>query len=371
MNKSIKVLHLDSSTLWGGGQAQIHSLICESKHLPIEHHLASPKNSPLYLKTRDHISGYVPAGRNLLAAIVSLFRLRKYCLKNDIEILHAHCGKSHSFAYWLKIIFLPRLKLVVHRRIPAPIRQNVFSKRKFIDQNVNYFICVSNYIKNVLLREGVVESKVVTIRSSKKIFELTSSEKQDARPTLATTKDLAPEGNFFVFSASRLVPDKGLFILIESFRNLAKSHPEARLVIAGEGPLESQLKHTAKNLINTGHVVFLGFRNDIDKLLLGADVFAIPSLSEGLGSTIIEAMLAHTAVIGSSVEGIPELIQHGKTGLLVPPGDSSALQTALLQLADNPDERMKLAKEACKWATDNCGTEIMVERTFAVYKSLI
>jgi glycosyltransferase involved in cell wall biosynthesis len=371
MERSIQILHMDSALTWGGGQSQISTLIRESKRLPLRHHLASPQGSKLYAKVRSDLGGFVPLSRNLFAGLVSLVAIRNYCLKNEIQIIHAHCGKSHTFAYWLKRIFLPNIILVVHRRIPAKIRSNMLSQKKFLDPVVNHFVSVSNYIKGVLMSAGVESNRVSTIRSSKKKFPATSSDKSNARATLLRTHGVTPNGEFFILSASRLVPDKGLFILIEAFRKFVRLFPQARLLIAGEGELEEALKVAAKSLSETGHISFMGFRKDVPELLLGADIFVIPSLSEGLGSTIVEAMFARTTVIGSSVEGIPELIQHGKTGILVPPADPTALCEAFLRLAENPEERANLAAQAHTWAQEACGAEIMVQKTFDLYKVLV
>ena len=371
MEKQIKVLHMDSSLLWGGGQSQINTLIRESQHLPLEHHLASPKGSQLYSKTRTELGGYVPLSRNIILGLISFLKIRNYCLKNGIQIIHAHCGKSHTFGYWLKRFFLPGIILIVHRRIPAKVRANIVSRKKFIDPVVDHFICVSDYIKGVLLSAGVDGTKISTIRSSKKPFSSLPSDKSNARSALLRTNGLAPNGEFFILSAARLVPDKGLFILIEAFRKFVRQFPQARLLIAGEGELEAPLKVASKSLIDAGQVVFLGFRKDVPELLMGADVFAIPSLSEGLGSTIVEAMFARTAVIGSSVEGIPELIRHGHTGILVPPADATGLCEAFMRLAENPGERAELAARANTWAQEACGAEIMVQKTYGVYKILM
>lgn len=369
--KPIRVLQIDSSMIWGGGQSQISTLIRESKNLPLEHHLACPKNSKLYFKVRSNVAGYVPLGRLGILSPLSMIRIRNYCRTHKIQILHSHCGKSHTFAYWLKRFFLPKIILVAHRRIPAKIRSNLVSRKKFIDGAVDHFISVSNYIKGVLMSGGVEESRITTIRSSKKPFESNNEHKILARAALKRTRDLAPNGEFFVLSASRLVPDKGLFILIEAFRRLVRELPTARLLIAGEGPLESELKVAAKALTESGLVTFLGFRKDVPDLLMGADVFAIPSLSEGLGSTIVEAMLARTPVVGSAVEGIPELIQNGTTGILVQPGDAEGLFNALLKLAYDKNLKSQLAEKAYDWATHSCGPAIMVEKTFRIYQSLI
>jgi glycosyltransferase involved in cell wall biosynthesis len=371
MTKSLNVLHIDSSSIWGGGQSQIATLIHESNYSEIAHHLASPKISKLYFKTRAHIAGYVPLHRLSILNPLQFVRVRNYCVKNKIAIIHAHCGKSHAFAYWLKRLLLPHIALVVHRRIPAKIRPNFLSRKKFIDLTVNHFICVSNFIKGVLMSGGVDESRLSVIRSSKKRFSSTADKKTSARETISRTRGLAKDGNVFILSASRLVPDKGLFILIQAFRKLIKHYPGARLFIAGEGELESELKLTARSLIDAGVVVFLGFRKDVPELLLGSDIFAIPSLSEGLGSTIIEAMFARTAVIGSAVEGIPELIRHESTGLLVQPGDADALSLALLRLAENTTLRLNLAESANDWALEACSADNMVKKTIEVYQSLI
>jgi len=218
---------------------------------------------------------------------------------------------------------------------------------------------------------GVDESRLSVIRSSKKRFPSNPETKITARDTLSRTRGLAKDGNFFILSASRLVPDKGLFILIQAFRKLIRQYPGARLFIAGEGELETELKLTARSLVDSGVVVFLGFRKDVPELLLGSDVFAIPSLSEGLGSTIIEAMFARTAVIGSAVEGIPELIQHESTGLLVQPGDADALSLSLLRLAEDAALRLSLAEAGSAWALDACSADVMVKKTIDIYRYLI
>lgn len=370
MNK-LRVLHIDSSEIWGGGQSQIATLIRDSADLPIEHFLASPKNSKLWYKVRQQISGYSQLPRSAALNPLVMIRIRRFCQKNKIQIIHTHCGKSHALGYWLKTLFMPQIILVVHRRIPAKIRSNWLSRVKFTGPAVDRFITVSDYIRSVLLRGGVDPSRITTIRSSKKPFPCDDAIKHEARAELMRIKGLAPDGDFFVLSASRLVPDKGLFILIEAFRTLVKQRPGARLIIAGEGPLEAQLKTAGRNMIQSGHLVMPGFCKDVPRMLLGADVFAIPSLSEGLGSTIVEAMMARTAVIGSSVEGIPELVRHSKTGLLVPPGDADALYNALLDLAVDPAQKDRLAHQGHTWAMSSCGSDLMVEKTFGLYKSLL
>ncbi len=371
MGERIKVLHIDSSEIWGGGQSQIATLIRESNELDVDHFLASPLKSKLWMKVRTQAKGLFPLPRAAAISPWSMMMAARFCRRHNIQILHAHCGKSHTFAYWLKRFFLPQVKLIVHRRIPAKIRPNFLSQIKFTSDLVDHFITVSEFIKTVLKTGGVSGDRITAIRSSKKPFPSEARDKQRARQTLDRIDGLAPGGNFFIVSASRLVPDKGLFVLIEAFRHLVREIPTARLFIAGEGELERDLITVAKAMIDDGQVRFLGFRKDVPELLLGADVFAIPSLSEGLGSTIVEAMMANTAVVGSQVEGIPELIQSGETGILVPPGDPNALFDALIHLAGNAEKRTSMAAKALEWAHRDFVPKIMVEKTYAVYRQLL
>jgi L-malate glycosyltransferase len=362
---------MDSATTWGGGQSQIATLIRESKGLDVEHYLATPKQSKLWYKSRSHIKGHFSFARSSALNPLVMLQVRSYCRKHNINIIHTHCGKSHTFAFWLKRFFYPEIKLIVHRRIPAKIRSNIFSRMKFESPLVDHFVTVSDFIRGILVDCGVDASRITTIRSSKKTFPCEVEDKSRARAAIERTKNLSPNGNFYILSASRLVPDKGLFILIEAFRHLVRERPLSRLLIAGEGPLDKKLKSTARALVESGHVAFLGFRKDVVELLLGADLFAIPSLSEGLGSTIVEAMMAKTAVIGSFVEGIPELIHTGINGLTVLPGDPNALYEGMLRLADDPKFRSHLANEAVTWAQTACTPQVMVEKTYGIYLQIL
>jgi glycosyltransferase involved in cell wall biosynthesis len=371
LSNIIRVLHIDSGVAWGGGQSQVATLINETHDPQFEHFLAAPQDSKLWQKVRSRIKGSLKLSRFATANPYSMYQVATLCQNHQINIIHTHCGKSHTFAYWLKRLFLPQITLIVHRRIPAKIRSNVLSQMKFHSDTVNHFICVSDFIRGVLTASGIPPEKVSTIRSTKKPFPAGLTEKQHSREHLLRSFGLKEGGEYLILSASRLVPDKGLFILIEAFRKLVREIPQARLLIAGEGELEHELKTTAKHLIERGEVTFLGFRKDIPELLLGSDVFAIPSLSEGLGSTIVEAFMAKTAVVGSEVEGIPELIKHEFTGLLVPPSDAERLYLALKKLFEDKSLRENLAASANNWAQEKFTPAVMVNKTLALYRKLL
>jgi len=117
--------------------------------------------------------------------------------------------------------------------------------------------------------------------------------------------------------------------------------PVCQVLIVGEGPAEKTLRALSEQLGIGSRVVFAGMRRDIPQLLALMDIFVLPSLYEGFGIAILEAMATGKPVVASTVGGIPEFVVSGESGLLVPPGDSIALAAAIRQLLDQP-ERAKL-----------------------------
>ena len=126
-------------------------------------------------------------------------------------------------------------------------------------------------------------------------------------------------------------PVKGVSLLIEAVAQLAAQRPalNVQLLVVGEGPAGAALRAQAERLHLGDRVVFAGLRRDVERLLPLMDVFVLPSQYEGFGIALIEAMAAGLPVIGTDVGGVPEIITHQQTGLLVPPGDAQALATAI------------------------------------------
>lgn len=167
-------------------------------------------------------------------------------------------------------------------------------------------------------------------------------------------------------TVSRLVPQKGHDVLLEAARTVIDHHPDARFVIVGEGELRAELEERA-NAAGLGEaVLFTGAREDVPELLKSFDVFAFPSLFEGLCLAVIEAQAAGVPVVATPVGGIRETVVDGVTGLLVPLRDPAALADAIVRILDDPDLSARLADEAARRATRFSEAE-MVRRTLALY----
>lgn len=151
------------------------------------------------------------------------------------------------------------------------------------------------------------------------------------------------DGGHVVF-VGRLDPVKGVTLLLEAFAALRARHPGARLTVAGDGGIRARLEARAKALGLAEAVRFPGYLDEgqVADLLATADMLVLPSFAEGLPVVLMEALAARIPVIATQIAGVPELVEDGVTGLIVPPGDVVALEAAISRLLSDPDLRARM-----------------------------
>ena len=145
-----------------------------------------------------------------------------------------------------------------------------------------------------------------------------------------------------VGNIAALVPHKGQRHLIEAAHLVVQEIPDARFVILGEGELREPLERQVRDHRLEKHVLLPGFRTDVIGCLKGFDVFAMSSVTEGLGTSLLDAMACGKAVVATTAGGIPEVVADGDTGVLVPPRDHTALAQAIVRLLTNEDLRARM-----------------------------
>jgi glycosyltransferase involved in cell wall biosynthesis len=170
-----------------------------------------------------------------------------------------------------------------------------------------------------------------------------------------------------VLTPARLDAQKGHGVLLEAIAAV----PDAHFLFAGDGPARGALEARADELGVADRVSFLGRREDVPQLLAACDVFALPSLYEGSSLAVLEAMAAGTAIVSSAIGGTEELIEDGRSGLLVPPGDAPALAAALRRALAEPELREKMAARARERVEAGLTREQNAERVAAVYRELL
>jgi L-malate glycosyltransferase len=251
--------------------------------------------------------------------------------QKPIDVIHVH--GAHELILLVKL-FLPRVPVVftVHgyhgRQSPISYRLAAF----FCNWFANQVIAVSQselellgahhlkVHKTTLIYNGVVETKP----NMSRIAELTE------QFFLNSTTQIT------IGTAARLSEAKGLRYLILAVAQLIDRHPEIKLIIAGEGELESELHQMVIDLGISKHVVFAGYVADLHNLLFLMKIFVLPSLQEPFGLVCAEAMSLRKPIVGTNVGGIPEQVVHGMTGFIVPPGDPNALAESIDQLLADP-----------------------------------
>lgn len=180
---------------------------------------------------------------------------------------------------------------------------------------------------------------------------------------------LPPHGPL-VGCVARLVSVKGVEHLLEAVPVIRAAEPRATVVFVGDGPLRPALERRAATLGLNGGVAFLGLRRDIAEILPLFDLVVLPSLNEGMGRVVVQAQAAGRPVIGSRVSGIQEVIDDGRTGLLVPPANSQALAEAVIRCLRDPVYAGSLADEA-QATVEAYGIEPMIRRLDDLYQRLI
>jgi glycosyltransferase involved in cell wall biosynthesis len=180
---------------------------------------------------------------------------------------------------------------------------------------------------------------------------------------------LPPEGPI-VGTAGRLVPIKGLEWLLKAATRVLTEFPQACFVIIGDGPMLGELRQLTSKLGIGLRVVFLGRREDVPECLAALDLFVLPSLNEGMGRALIEAMAVGCPVVATRVGGIPDIVADGTTGLLVPPQDDRALADAILILLRDRSRRAAYGEAARQRVDERFDVTSMVRNIEQLYEEV-
>jgi glycosyltransferase involved in cell wall biosynthesis len=179
-----------------------------------------------------------------------------------------------------------------------------------------------------------------------------------------------PRPRVVVGSVGCLAPRKDYGVLIEALAHVRARHPEVVGVVVGDGPQRRALEARARELGLNGHLLFAGERDDVDLWLRHFDIFALSSREEGIPNAVLEAMAAGRPVVATAVGGTPEIVEDGRTGILVPARDPAAFARALDDLVARPEEARRLGDAAALATRESFGIESMVRRHERFYAEL-
>ena len=249
------------------------------------------------------------------------------------------------------------------RRVDFHVRRNPLSRWKY--RRVDRFLCASDAIRRMLIDDGAAAGNAVVV------YEGVDVDAIAELPALDVHQELGlPAGAPIVGNIAALAPHKGQRHLVDAAARVVAEVPEARFVIVGAGELHDTLAAQVDRLGLGRHVVLTGFRTDALALLKGFDLFVMSSVTEGLGTSVLDAMACGRAVVATRAGGIPESVVDGETGLLVPVRDPAALASAVGRLLRDPDRRRALGEAGRARARARFSAARMVAETIAVYDDL-
>lgn len=318
----------------------------------------------------------VPIGFTRLpdpVADLRAFRRLVGLLRNGaFDIVHTHMSKAVMLgAPAARLARVPVVINTAHNLGFLALRQPLLRGLFWLYDRALFTVCdrvvtVSDEVRDRTVRAWIAPAaKVVAIANGidPARFRVAAAKRAALRAELA--QDDGP----LLLTVARLVWFKGLDTLIDALPPLVARHPALRLVIVGEGTLRAALTDQAERLGLGEHVRFTGERADVPALLAAADLFVLPSVSEGMPISILEAMAAGRAVVATRVGGVPELIEEGQTGLVVPARDAGALAEALDRLIADPALRARMGGAGAARLASEFSAEAMVARTRALYRT--
>ncbi len=292
-------------------------------------------------------------------------RLARQLRREQPALLHAHLSWPLAAKWALFAAVLARVPCVATvQLIPRmELDRSSFLQLRLLARGVGRYIAVSRAIASELrerFRWPAEKIEVIHNAVDSERFDVAAS--ATLREKLRGGRELA-----LVLTCARLDEQKGHTVLFRA----AAEIPEARFVLAGDGPLRGELEAETTRLGIADRVLFLGRRDDVPELLAACDVFALPSLYEGSSLAVLEAMAAYRPVVTSAIGGSDELIADGESGLLVPPGDAGALAAALRRLLGDAELRAALVGRARQRVDAEFSRAAMGRRVERVYEELL
>lgn len=377
----IRVLHIHTLPVVSGSGINTFLSMAGMDRSRYEVELACAPGGRLVDLVRDHgmkvrtISCLVQP-LNPRKDLVALLGLVRFLKRNPFHVVHTHNSKA-GFVGRLaaRLASVPVIVHTVHGFAfhgQEPLwRQVLFRNLERLASHwCDRMIFISQPLVDWALREHLVDrGKIVKIYSGiavDKFQPVPVEEKHRIREKWGLGRE-----DLVIGIVSKLWEGKGHLTLLEAFREVKKEIENTRLVIVGEGYLEERLRETARSLGLADSVLFTGFQMDVSEIIPAFDVAVLPSLFEGMGRVLLEAMAMEKPVVGSRVGGIPDLVKDGVNGLLITPGHAHELAETLKRILGDSALALTMGREGRKRITEEFSATSMVRSIEEVYRECL
>jgi glycosyltransferase involved in cell wall biosynthesis len=356
----MRVLYVDLEREWRGGQSQALLTLIGLRERGHDVELLAAQDSPLAKRAAEAGITVHQAARFALRAWAAR-ALRSLLAYGRFELVHLN--EPHALtAAWMAGA-RKRAPLLLSRRIGFPLQKSAISRARY--RAVERFVANSKDVAQSLIDSGIAADRISIVNEGVKILPLrTPEQRSSARKSWGVRED-----EFLFGCVSVFVPEKGQRHLIEALPLVRARHPEARLLLAGDGACRAELETLAKQLGQAEAVLFPGFVNDIEQVYAALDAFVFPSEFEGLGTALQAAMAAGLPCISTKRGALREVVDGERTALVAEPSGKE-FAAMMLRLINDEVLRKNLAEAGRHEVEQRFSAGRMVENTIRVYEDV-
>ena len=362
-----RVLYLSHAFAVGGAEEMVLNLV---RHLPPSYVPAVAcihEAGPIGLEIERtgvpfKVLGLTPGLRHPF----DLLRLRDFLHECQPDIVHTFLLTGSLYGRFAAL--MARVPVVIGTEVNVYERKHALHARaeRWLMRDTDAVVASAESVRDFYIRQVKADpAKVEVIYNAVDWAQLQATVSRDEMRASVEV----PAGAPLLTIIARLTEQKGHRILLDALARTDLAH--AYLLVVGDGPLRDVLERQAANLGLSARVRFLGARRDLGNILAATDVFVMPSFWEGLPLAMVLAMGAGLPVVATRVAGIPEVVQDGVTGLLVPPGDSGELGAALSRVVNGDTTRVLLGQAARAFVRPRFGVDGYVNAITALYDRLL
>lgn len=346
-NSSPSVLHLSSPISWRGGEQQLFYLYKELDKLGVKQFLFASENGALIRRFEIEALPVFTFKKSFSLNPMTARKLARLAKHLKVNLVHAHDSHAHSMAVMASSLFGMKQPIILHRRVDFKPKKSPLKLWKYNHPAIAKIICISEKIKLGLSDLIQDDKKLTTIHSC------VDPQRFQNKSTGILRKELGLSTNTpLVANIAALTPEKDYPTWLKAASIILKKRPDCHFTAFGAGEeYLNKLNKLAQDLKITSQIHFMGHRTDLAELMSDIDVLMFTSKKEGLGTSILDAFCCDIPVVATKTGGIPELIQHGQTGLLAEIGASEEIASYVLDVLNQQSLRDKLtcnARESLK-----------------------
>jgi len=357
-------LHVDTARTWRGGQNQVLLTVNGLRAIGHRATLVAHPDGELRQRAAEGLD-LIPLAPRSEMDLSAAWKFSRLIKRLEPDVIHAH--DPHGVAMASLALSLGGAAkaarppaLVASRRVDFHLQGNSFSRWKH--RQVDCFITASELIRRMLVADGVPEDRTVTVHEGIDVEHVVHAPSVNVHEAF-----FLPHGAPVVGNVAALVPHKGQRYLIDAAHLVVQQVPDARFVILGEGELREHLQKQVHEHHLEKHVLLPGFRTDVLGCMKAFDLFVMSSVTEGLGTSLLDAMACGLPIVATRAGGIPEIVEDGVNGLLVPIRDAHALADAIVRALKDAELRRRLGGAGFARVNERFTVERMVAGTAAVY----